>query len=48
MGCDHIPVVANFRLKLKKVNRKRVIKKDWKRLESDTEVKEAYPLEVKI
>ena len=47
VGCDHIPVVANFRLKLKKVKRRKRIRKDWKSLKRDSELKEKYALEVR-
>ena len=47
MGCDHMPVVANFRLKLKKVEKKKRVRKDWKKLKNETELKEKYALEVK-
>ena len=47
VGCDHIPVVANLRMKLKKVQKKIRVRKDWKCLKRDMALKEAYELEVK-
>ena len=28
-GCDHIPVVAQMRVKVKKINKNRKIRRDW-------------------
>ena len=47
LGCDHVPVVATMKVKLKKVKKRKKIRKDWKRLRTETQLKEAYANEVK-
>lgn len=47
VGCDHVPVVATMKLKLKKIKKKKRIRKDWKLLRTDMELKEAYTAEVR-
>ena len=46
VGCDHVPVVAVMRVKLKKVIRRKRIRKDWKRLRTEDALREAYATEV--
>ena len=38
VGCDHVPVVATMRLKLKKIKKTKRVRKDWKLLRTDTEL----------
>ena len=47
VGCDHVPVVATMRLKLKKIKKRKRVKKDWKLLRTDTGLREAYAVEVR-
>ena len=44
-GCDHVPVVAEMKVKLKKIKKKRRIRKDWNQLRTDSRVRETYTRE---
>ena len=47
-NCDHVPVVANVRLKLKKIKKSnKRVKKDWKTLRTDTRKREEFQLELR-
>ena len=45
-GCDHVPVVAQMRVKVKKVKKNRKIRKDWNILRRNEAIKDQYTIEV--
>ena len=45
-GCDHVPVVAQMRVKVKKVKKNRKIRKDWNILRRNKAIKDQYTIEV--
>ena len=47
-NCDHVPVVAVVKLKLKNVKRaKNGVRKDWSRLKTETSMKEEFELKLR-
>ena len=47
-NCDHVPVVAEVKLKLKRIRkRRRTRKKDWKSLRTDESMQESFQLELR-
>ena len=45
-GCDHVPVVAQMRVKVKKVKKNRRVRRDWNILKRNEEIKQQYTIEV--
>ena len=47
-ACDHVPVVADLKLKLKKIKKGEYIKKeDWNALRASSEMKEKFQLQLR-
>ena len=44
--CDHVPVVAEMRLKLKKLKKIKNVRQDWHILRRDEEIQYRYAVEV--
>ena len=45
-GCDHVPVVAEMKVKLKKVKKNSKVRKDWSILRRDEAMQNRYAVEV--
>ena len=45
-GCNHVPVVAQMKVKVKKVKKSRNIGKDWNILRRNEAIKDQYTIEV--
>ena len=43
--CDHVSIVAEIRLNLKKIKKKKSIKRDWRLLGEETVLRGAYVME---
>ena len=47
VGCDHTPLVAHIKLKLKKISKNKRVRRDWNILRRDISVGSRYAVEMR-